>query len=286
MEDAAVRATPDRLALVQEQFVERMWRCLLLYIVIVIPLVWIRSAMLGGGLRAVLPQTVMGFLGLLCCLLRHRVPMPLRRALPPAVLIVGGLSGVFATGMQGTGYGTVIFGCVCVATLYPMRIGVAVVVSSIVCFGSIGAAYVMEVLPLAFGLESARSPLNWIATVVHVSILSYYLLGAAADYQFTMRTLLLQRQRQRDEIATLANHDALTGLPSLRLARDRLDVACREAQRDGRLAAVLFVDLDGFKAANDSFGHDAGDAVLKAMAARLLGAIRQADTAATNSWCC
>lgn len=81
-------------------------------------------------------------------------------------------------------------------------------------------------------------------------------------------------------IRHLANHDALTGLPSLRLARDRLRMAIEGARRDIRLAALLFVDLDGFKAVNDGYGHEAGDRVLKEVAVRLQESVRQTDTVA------
>lgn len=85
---------------------------------------------------------------------------------------------------------------------------------------------------------------------------------------------------QHEEIARLANHDALTGLPSLRLARDRLQAACNTAKREKNHCALLFIDLDGFKAINDGFGHDAGDHVLKEVAARLSKAVRASDTVA------
>jgi diguanylate cyclase (GGDEF)-like protein len=93
-------------------------------------------------------------------------------------------------------------------------------------------------------------------------------------------------QLQKDEFAatlmSLANQDALTGLPALRLARDRLQMACNQADRDNSQIAVLFIDLDGFKAANDQFGHAAGDQVLKTVAARLVDTIRSGDTAARH----
>ncbi len=90
--------------------------------------------------------------------------------------------------------------------------------------------------------------------------------------------------REREKIAAeldfLANHDALTGLPSLRLCKDRLQQSLAEARRKRLLTAVMFLDLDGFKQINDSYGHEFGDQVLKATADRITAEIRETDTVA------
>lgn len=90
--------------------------------------------------------------------------------------------------------------------------------------------------------------------------------------------------REREKIAAeldfLANHDALTGLPSLRLCKDRLDQSLAEARRNRQMSAVMFLDLDGFKAINDEHGHEFGDLVLKATADRITAEIRETDTVA------
>jgi diguanylate cyclase (GGDEF)-like protein/PAS domain S-box-containing protein len=77
-----------------------------------------------------------------------------------------------------------------------------------------------------------------------------------------------------------ALHDSLTNLPNRRLLRDRLDTALARAERTERTVAVLFLDLDGFKDVNDTYGHDAGDEVLVGVAAAIHGALRSCDTVA------
>ena len=92
---------------------------------------------------------------------------------------------------------------------------------------------------------------------------------------------LEERVRQRTaELAHRAHHDHLTGLPNRALFEERLERAVASAERYGRRLAVLFLDLDGFKAVNDTHGHDAGDRVLKQVAGRLPAGLRSSDTLA------
>ena len=89
-----------------------------------------------------------------------------------------------------------------------------------------------------------------------------------------------ERRRLEEDLTRRALHDKLTGLPNRVLFTDRFNRALARARRDGSLGALMYVDLDGFKAVNDRLGHAAGDAVLVAVADRLLRAVRQEDTAA------
>jgi diguanylate cyclase (GGDEF)-like protein/PAS domain S-box-containing protein len=81
-----------------------------------------------------------------------------------------------------------------------------------------------------------------------------------------------------DGLRYLALHDPLTGLPNRTLVTDRLCAALAARERQGGSTAVLVLDLDGFKQVNDSFGHDAGDAVLVELAWRMQAALRDVDT--------
>lgn len=78
----------------------------------------------------------------------------------------------------------------------------------------------------------------------------------------------------------LAHHDTLTGLPNRRLLHDRLTQALARSRRAKQIVAVLLVDLDGFKPVNDTYGHKAGDDVLRVTAGRLRECLRSADTVA------
>ncbi|MDP1734848.1 MAG: EAL domain-containing protein [Sulfuritalea sp.] len=91
---------------------------------------------------------------------------------------------------------------------------------------------------------------------------------------------ITDRKKAEDELTRRATHDPLTGLPNRALIRERLAAALQRSRRSGLSIALLFVDLDGFKLINDTHGHEAGDALLKTVAARLIEQVRPGDTVA------
>lgn len=95
-----------------------------------------------------------------------------------------------------------------------------------------------------------------------------------------VRLLYKRLADQNGVLQSLALRDALTGLPNRRLLMDRLSLALAHARRNRCTMAVMFLDLDGFKQINDTFGHDGGDALLRLVADRLVVTVRQEDTVA------
>ena len=92
---------------------------------------------------------------------------------------------------------------------------------------------------------------------------------------FTDITPMKDHQRQLEHVA---HYDALTGLPNRVLLADRLQQAMAQSQRRNECLAVAFLDIDGFKAVNDTHGHEVGDALLNALANRLKEALRDGDS--------
>ena len=81
----------------------------------------------------------------------------------------------------------------------------------------------------------------------------------------------------------LAHHDPLTNLPNRTIFCDRLKQSLAQARRHGRSVGVIFLDLDRFKIVNDAYGHEVGDALLRAVADRLMQCVRSTDTVARLS---
>jgi len=89
---------------------------------------------------------------------------------------------------------------------------------------------------------------------------------------------ITERKTAQQRVEHLAYHDSLTGLPNRLLAEDRMTQAAAHAYRDRTMAGLLFLDLDSFKGVNDSLGHSCGDDLIRAVAERLRGCIRDTDT--------
>jgi len=103
--------------------------------------------------------------------------------------------------------------------------------------------------------------------------------GEDAVFLWTMADITALKQHEA-QVTRIAHHDILTGLPNRLLLDDRLSQAIAQATRAKRLLAVCYLDLDGFKPVNDTFGHEAGDTLLKEIARRMQDSVRTNDTVA------
>jgi len=135
--------------------------------------------------------------------------------------------------------------------------------------------------------------LPYLAPALVFGLLAYVQFGGSfvdrvglTSYAAVVSALVLARQflARRDletaqaELSFQAMHDPLTGLPNRTLVLDRTERMLARARRQHTPVAALYVDIDGFKHVNDTFGHDLGDALLRSTAARLSSVVREADT--------
>lgn len=103
--------------------------------------------------------------------------------------------------------------------------------------------------------------------------------GVISHYVCFFTDITLQKQQQQ-QLERLAHFDALTGLPNRALLADRLSQEMRHTHRQNSKIALIYIDLDGFKAVNDTYGHQAGDVLLTTVARRMRQALRETDTVA------
>lgn len=95
-----------------------------------------------------------------------------------------------------------------------------------------------------------------------------------------LERVIAQLRARQEQLEAELNHDNLTGLANRKLLNDRFECALHRARRSGKGFALLMIDLNGFKAVNDTHGHAAGDRVLVTVAQRLQATLRTCDTAA------
>ncbi len=115
-----------------------------------------------------------------------------------------------------------------------------------------------------------------------VEISAAPLMTGSGEVSSLLSTVVDITERKKDEetIRHMARHDALTGLPNRTMFQDRLQLALVNADRVGKMAAVLYLDLDHFKDVNDTLGHPVGDLLLKRVSERLMVCARESDTVA------
>lgn len=135
------------------------------------------------------------------------------------------------------------------------------------------------------GAASSGVSAEWLAVVIvlaTMAVLGIALLTSLLDFRMEVRTSMLANslEEANQELAYLALHDSLTKLANRVLLEDRLAHAIQAAEADGGRFALIFLDLDGFKAINDAYGHQIGDRLLIQVAQRITARVQSRDTVA------
>lgn len=241
-----------------------------------------------------------------------RRELPWRRLVGGAMLMGVGVAGMHYTGMAalrmkpGIDYDPAIFGLSVVIAVFAsgaalwiafrlrghsqrvraLRAGAAVVMGvAIVGMHYTGMAAAAFPLGSVCGAAHAGASTAWLALVIiliTLAVLAIALIISVLDLRMEARTAVLAHSlaQANQELAYLALHDNLTKLSNRLLLEDRLNQAIRTAEREKRRFALMFMDLDGFKAVNDVYGHHVGDLLLIDVAQRIVGRVRQQDTVA------
>ncbi len=264
---------------IRTELVDRLWQVLFITALIGFPLSLTRLAS-TGWLPLYAVQCVMVAAIVPIYLLRRRISTGTKAWIAFLLPLILSVPALLNLGLQGAGMVWMVMSALIANVFFSRRLALLAVLIQILPLLLIAWGFVSGRLQLDFDANAfTREPAAWVGILVGLFTI-LMLVQLIGVYNSSIRRLLATVRAQRDVIARQALHDALTGLPSLQLARDRLAQAIVQAQRERRMAALLFIDLDDFKSANDRYGHDCGDAVLRTVATRLLATVRRTDTPA------
>ncbi len=270
----------DKLLALREGFVERLWQGLIVIALIGAPASASRS-ITTGWMPLYTFHVGMAVIIIGVFLFRRFLSLDARSVLLIVVFWSIGLAGLLSFGILGASYWWLVLSSLIVSTIYSIRAGIitALAVTAVLMLAAAGFIYGVLNMPPDLNVY-ASSRVTWVSMLLTTSATPFIVFQAIAAYQQTTLALLKEVQEQRDHIMQLASHDTLTRLPLMSLAMDRLALVLRDAQKTNCKAAMLFIDLDGFKNVNDTAGHEAGDLVLKTIAFRIARSVRLSDTAA------
>ena len=273
-------ALRQRLGAIRADIVDRLWLSLLIIATLAVPASLLR-AITTGWLPLYNLHVAIGVVVACIYAARRRLPADFKLAAIIVIFWTVGLAGLVSTGMLGAGAWWLSLSVLLIGALYSVRAGMVAAGLTLVATALAALAFIKGWLSIPFDPGAyIRSPTAWVSVMVVVVLLPLLVFSAVMSFQGSTLQLLEEVDAQRELIREMANHDDLTGMPTLRLATDRLEQALLGAARAGGRIALLFVDLDQFKSVNDQHGHDAGDAVLKAVATRCRSVVRPDDTIA------
>ena len=149
-----------------------------------------------------------------------------------------------------------------------------------ICVIGLLLATAPTVAALIFHASDASSDALYTEMLLIEALLVAMITGLSLQTVGYLYRSAVEHHTARHDLAKLAKYDALTGLANRLLLRERFQTAIADAERNGRIVAVHYLDLDGFKAINDRHGHPTGDALLMLVARRLESILRSGDTVA------
>lgn len=215
------------------------------------------------------------------CIFRYKLPARIKTATVLVLSMLVSLTGLFNYGLYGNGALWGSFAVFVASMFLQRRIILSIAAAFIVIYMAAAYGYITGQLVFpADPILYLQSPLTWGLGIVGSFFFIVLVIIIDTNHKATTQKLILELEKKTKQLAMMADHDSLTGLPNLRAAKQRTErlIASPELCQAG--AALFFIDLDGFKNINDSHGHNAGDHVLKIVASALLGIVRSGDMVA------
>ena len=270
----------ERWNQLRNEFIDQILMTLVVFMLVALPVSLSRS-FTSGWQSLYTIHIVLATIVLCFYFFRKRIPFFIKSAFEIVVLLFLGVGSLLTFGLAGNGVAWLVFINFFVAAIYSPRTTTITAIVSVMILVTVGIGIVTgSIRPNIDANDYVVQISSWATIWVGLSTIFFAAFRSMGVLQQSTHNLLQEIQRQQEQIVHLANHDQLTGLPLMRLARDRLEVASSHAIRYNKKVAILFIDLDGFKKINDTYGHESGDYVLQQTAQRIRQAIRAEDTIA------
>ena len=270
----------EQLGRIRAEAIDRLWMWMLVVALVGVPVSIARSAH-TGWLALYTAHAVAGVFVVAVFFARRRLSPELKIAALMLVFWALGLAALVALGLVGAGPLWLSLSALLMGSLYSIRAGLVTALFAFIATVLTGIAFWEGWLTLGFDANAqVRSPASWGGLLFALLMMPLVVFAAVAGLHRSTLSLLGEVHRQRELIREMATHDPVSGASTLRVAIDRLEQALVGAGRLGKKVALLFIDLDGFKSINDAHGHEAGDAVLRAVTERCRAALRASDTVA------
>jgi diguanylate cyclase (GGDEF)-like protein len=264
----------------RDDFINQALKCVLILAVVGLPISLSRS--LASGWQVIYSLHIaLTIIYLIFYRLRNRMSSAGKSVFIIIICWIVAIAALLTFGTAGNGITWFLFVHFFVAAIYSPRKSIILGASTLLAVAVIGISFTTGILKPSVDMNKyIVQESSWILAWVILAamlLVAFYSMGVL---QQSTRNLLIKVEEQQNQIAHMANHDQLTGLPLMRLARDRLEMAVQHADRYHTKVAMLFIDLEGFKVVNDRYGHEAGDHVLIEVAKRFHQTIRAEDTVA------
>lgn len=189
-----------------------------------------------------------------------------------AVFSTLAISDLMQFGVFSAGFCFVIETIFIVSMLYGIRGGIITTSAFLLIMGAIAYAWNQSVFVFPASENAYNQSISvWLILIICVTI-------TGAIFYISTAELLKAKKILLNKIHAMATHDLLTGLANLSLIMSKLEQAIAISKRRNSKAAVLFIDLDGFKPVNDTFGHEAGDVILYEIGEKLTSSVREMDS--------
>lgn len=263
----------------KEKLISDVWLSLLIVALLGILTTAYRAELVGVTNATVMYRGLIGFV-ILFFVFGDNCSTETKAKAASGALICTAIPAYLESGFYSGAGSWFMYFLILVAFYFPTKMKQAVVL--VVCCSAY-AAYTFTVMqqPLPYDANDYIYRIeSWSSTLLGAMIFIFFIARSIKLYNQKLETLANDLSELKSLNEELANHDNLTGLANTRLANERLDMAIKTARREHTEVAVLYFDLDEFKAVNDNFGHDIGDALLIEVANRLNRRVRETDTLA------